>query len=412
MRRSCLASFGLMMSLATAPSIALADVNTTTTDTTMGGQSVSVVPLSGTNGSVTRIDTDADNRVNVFDRDHGGDHDRDLSEHARNFDRDDRSHDQFADRDNRDHDRDMRQQTNVINRDDRDRDMRNHDRDSSRSGSVDRVVDRDINQQQQIEQGLKSGQLSDAEAARLERGEARIDRQESRALQDGNLSASEAARINAGQNAEERRISALELNGVTGSPSSRSTQRLEADIQRDINQEQRIDNGVDKGRLTAGEVGTLEGGQAGNDALQANAARNGFISTNEQQNIQAAENTQSADIKAANSTNTAVSTNTGSTPTVLGNTSNLNTSMGTAAMGNSTGFTSTTGTGAMGNSTGLNNTAGTVANTTTLASVNSGIGTGNVTTIPNVANAPATTHPAMAPIRPATSLAVHAGGRH
>jgi len=45
--------------------------------------------------------------------------------------------------------------------------------------------------------------VSTGEAARLERGEARIDRMESKALKDGNLSQQEAARIQA------RRIGSL-----------------------------------------------------------------------------------------------------------------------------------------------------------------------------------------------------------
>ena len=63
-------------------------------------------------------------------------------------------------------------------------------------------VQRDINQESRIEQGLKSGQLSTGEASRLERGEARIDRMESKALKDGNLSSDEAARIQRAQNQE------------------------------------------------------------------------------------------------------------------------------------------------------------------------------------------------------------------
>ena len=44
-------------------------------------------------------------------------------------------------------------------------------------------VQRDVNQENRIEQGLKSGQLSTGEAAKLERGEARIDRMEKKARQ-------------------------------------------------------------------------------------------------------------------------------------------------------------------------------------------------------------------------------------
>jgi hypothetical protein len=48
--------------------------------------------------------------------------------------------------------------------------------------SVGSEVQRDINQETRVEQGLKSGQLNTGEAARLERGEGRIDRMESKAL--------------------------------------------------------------------------------------------------------------------------------------------------------------------------------------------------------------------------------------
>ncbi len=49
-------------------------------------------------------------------------------------------------------------------------------------------VQRDINQQNRIEEGLQSGQLSTGEAARLEKGEARVEKMESMALKDGALS--------------------------------------------------------------------------------------------------------------------------------------------------------------------------------------------------------------------------------
>lgn len=49
-------------------------------------------------------------------------------------------------------------------------------------------VQRDVDQENRIEQGLKSGQLGSGEAAKLERGEARIDRMESNEQKNGNLS--------------------------------------------------------------------------------------------------------------------------------------------------------------------------------------------------------------------------------
>ena len=67
-------------------------------------------------------------------------------------------------------------------------------------------VQRDVNQQQRIEQGLKSGQLTNREAGRLERGESRIDRREARAGRDGVVDAGEQRRIQASENRESRRI--------------------------------------------------------------------------------------------------------------------------------------------------------------------------------------------------------------
>ena len=87
-------------------------------------------------------------------------------------------------------------------------------------------VQRDINQESRIEQGLKSGQLNTGEAAKLERGEARLDRMEKNALKDGSLSQQEADRINRAQNVESGKINALKHNDVTRNPNSTSSQRM------------------------------------------------------------------------------------------------------------------------------------------------------------------------------------------
>ena len=67
-------------------------------------------------------------------------------------------------------------------------------------------VQRNINQQSRIEQGVKSGALTNRETARLERGEARIDRKEARAGANGNVSAREQRRVQKAENRESRRI--------------------------------------------------------------------------------------------------------------------------------------------------------------------------------------------------------------
>jgi ribosomal protein S13 len=157
-------------------------------------------------------------------------------------------------------------------------------------------VQRDITQESRIEQGLKSGQLSTGEAAKLERGEARIDRMEKNALKDGNLSQQEADRINRAQNVESNKINALKHNDVTGNPNSASSQRMLADVQRNINQQSRIEQGVQNGSLSNTEVSNLERGQAGVNRAAARAGVDGHVSANEQARIQNKENRQSRKI--------------------------------------------------------------------------------------------------------------------
>jgi len=162
--------------------------------------------------------------------------------------------------------------------------------------SVGTEVQRDINQETRVERGLKSGQLSTGEAARLERGEARIDRMESKALKDGNLSQQEAARIQGAQNRESEAINRLKHNDVTGNPNSASSQRMQADVQRNINQQGRIEQGVRSGTLTNKEASQLERGQARVDRVEARAGADGHIGAREQARIQNRENKQSRKI--------------------------------------------------------------------------------------------------------------------
>jgi hypothetical protein len=153
---------------------------------------------------------------------------------------------------------------------------------------------RDVNQQQRIEQGLQSGQLSTREAGQLERDQQHVDKMESRDLRNGSISPAEQARLNAAQNKASADIYADKHNGVGGNPTSTSSQRMQADVQRNVNQQQRIANGVNNGSLTNHEVGSLERGQAHVDRKEANAAYNGHVGAAEQRNIQGSANHQSA----------------------------------------------------------------------------------------------------------------------
>jgi hypothetical protein len=153
---------------------------------------------------------------------------------------------------------------------------------------------RDTDQQQRIEQGLQSGQLNTRETGRLERQEQSIDRQEARDEKSGGqLTSQEQAHINREQNAVSRNIYDDKHNAATGNPNSASSRRLQGDVQRDANQQQRIANGQSSGQLTSREAGHLESGQARVNRNEANAAANGRVGAGEQGRIQGRDNNQS-----------------------------------------------------------------------------------------------------------------------
>jgi hypothetical protein len=76
-----------------------------------------------------------------------------------------------------------------------------------------RVDQRQANQERRIEQGEKSGALTDREASRMERGQAHVERMESRAEADGKVTAGERARLRQAENVESRRINQEKHDG-------------------------------------------------------------------------------------------------------------------------------------------------------------------------------------------------------
>src|SRR5574340_329763 len=109
---------------------------------------------------------------------------------------------------------------------------------------------RDTNQQNRVEQGLKSGQLTTREAGQLERDEQRIDRTQARDLKNGPLTSQEEAQIQREQNQASRQIYQDKHNAVTGNPNSKSSERMQADVQRNANQQARINQGIRSGQLS------------------------------------------------------------------------------------------------------------------------------------------------------------------
>lgn len=166
----------------------------------------------------------------------------------------------------------------------------------SGSDSATGFVDRNVNQQQRIEQGLESGALNTREAAHLERAESRIENMESKAMRDGKVTAGEARRIDAAQDRVSRDIYREKHDAQRGNPDSASSQRMQADVQRNVSQQQRIGQGLQSGSLTTREAGRLERGESRINRMEARAGANGNVGRLEQQRLQRAENRQSGRI--------------------------------------------------------------------------------------------------------------------
>jgi hypothetical protein len=124
------------------------------------------------------------------------------------------------------------------------------------------TVQRDVNQQQRIENGLQSGKLTTREAGLLEREENKVDRLQAKDMKDGKVTAAERQQLTAAQNKVSRDIATAKNNSVNGNPLSASSQRMQADVQRNVNQQQRIENGLQTGTMTQREAARAERGQA------------------------------------------------------------------------------------------------------------------------------------------------------
>ena len=158
------------------------------------------------------------------------------------------------------------------------------------------MIDSNGDQQRRIEQGLRSGDLTVQEAARLEGEAARVYRLQSQALRDGTLSDAERARIANAQNHLSQDIARERHDDDRGDPNSASSRRMQANVQRNVNQQERIEQGIRSGDLTNREVSRLEQGQARNSRLEARAGADGRIDRNEQRHIQGADHRQSRQI--------------------------------------------------------------------------------------------------------------------
>ncbi len=155
------------------------------------------------------------------------------------------------------------------------------------------TTQRDANQQTRIENGLKSGSLSTGEASKLEAQQTHVETMQKNAMKDGTMTPAEKARIASAQNRASASIAAQKHDRQTGNPDSASSQRMQADVARNANQQQRIANGVKSGSLTNHETARLEAGQSRSTARQTAAAADGHVGAGEQARVQSTENRQS-----------------------------------------------------------------------------------------------------------------------
>ena len=68
------------------------------------------------------------------------------------------------------------------------------------------IDQRQANQQRRIDQGVKSGELTGKEAARLEKGQAHVQTMEDKAKADGKVTSKERERIQVAQNKQGKKI--------------------------------------------------------------------------------------------------------------------------------------------------------------------------------------------------------------
>ena len=68
------------------------------------------------------------------------------------------------------------------------------------------VDQRQVNQQQRIDQGVASGQLTGKEAAKLEKGQAQVEKKEAKAKADGKVTAKEREKLKKAQDKQSKKI--------------------------------------------------------------------------------------------------------------------------------------------------------------------------------------------------------------
>ena len=157
------------------------------------------------------------------------------------------------------------------------------------------INQRKENQQDRIARGVKSGQLSPGETARLEHQEAGINKEERgmRAQDNGHLTTADKDKLTREQGNLSNQIYQDKHNST-----NRTTDPKSEVGQRQANQQGRIAQGVQSGQLTAGETRNLERNESriNQEVHNDRAANGGKLTQQERQQVNRQQNKMSGQI--------------------------------------------------------------------------------------------------------------------
>jgi hypothetical protein len=153
------------------------------------------------------------------------------------------------------------------------------------------------NQQDRIAQGIKDGQLTSSEAAKLENKEAQINKeaQQMKKADGGKLSKQDYQKIEKQQNQLSKQINKDEHNSAVANQNPNPKNVVGQNLE---NQQDRIAQGVKSGQLTAGEAASLEqkDAQIQHEISTDRAANGGKLTNQERAQIKKQENQVSKQI--------------------------------------------------------------------------------------------------------------------
>jgi CRISPR/Cas system-associated endoribonuclease Cas2 len=83
---------------------------------------------------------------------------------------------------------------------------------AAQTPSTPRVDQRQANQEARIQQGVKSGELTPKETAKLEKGQDKVQKMEDKAVADGKVTPKERAKLERAQNKQSKKIAKKKNN--------------------------------------------------------------------------------------------------------------------------------------------------------------------------------------------------------